>query len=173
VQLDSSDIRKYRVARGTVAPPRKSRAVDAVAESEGAVDADDGGEPSSDRAAARRSREILFAACTSEELAWETNGQGDFTRFTAPLLRENIGRVSNREFFDLIKGGFDAFRQNPDFTAPPKSGDAPLLAVALAPGGGKPDPQAPADGAPVAKGAKDRDAALAMILHGLADLLQT
>ncbi|HWI12684.1 MAG TPA: caspase family protein, partial [Burkholderiales bacterium] len=55
-------------------------------------------------------KEVLFTACLSSEVAWESEGQGEFTRRAVPVLRRSAGRMSNREF---EQGVIDAFGANP------------------------------------------------------------
>lgn len=169
VELDERDKLAYRIARGMEAPVRRRSAMKAVKESEPeTLD-----EPVSERS---QPREVLFAACESTQQAWETNGQGDFTGSVAPLLTEHIGRVSNRAFFELITQNFDAHRQTPSFTAASALADALLLEKvgATAPGGGKPgegNGGAP-EPVPGTNGHK-RNAAIAQILRGVADLVES
>ena len=163
VELTTSDVEKFRIARGAAAPNGKKQALEDV------VDSESPAAPAPDEPA--RKEEVLFAACKPTQLAWETNGQGDFTRFVAPLIAQNIGRVSNRQFFDAITAGFDAHRQEPTFEAA-RHGDAPLLAARL---DGDQLPTPVENGKPVVTKAKGvgRDAAIAAILRGVADLLES
>ncbi|MFH8248822.1 caspase family protein [Microbacterium sp. B2969] len=174
VELDSSDIRRYRIARGQLAPTRQEGARDAVVESETK------GEKPASADVPRAAREVLFSACRSDQLAWETSGQGDFTKFTAPLLAKSIGKVSNSEFYKAIADGFNAFRQEPQFTSPEGASGALLLGPATAETSGGGDQQPPKtpenDTAGPARSDRNpdaRDAALAKILHGLAELLES
>jgi hypothetical protein len=58
-------------------------------------------------------REVVFSACLPEQLAWESSGQGDFTRNVAPLLAQWQG-MTNQQFQDLLTSNFrPAGRQNP------------------------------------------------------------
>lgn len=174
VRLTRQDLLEFRGARGMAAPRGKSAAWEAVKDSE----PDTKPEPV-DEAALQR--EVLFAACTSKQLAWETKGQGDFTRTVAPLLGQHFGKLSNRDFFDLITSTFDAYRQNPTFKAADGFADALLLAGfgAATPGAGT--GQAPGghqDGAPYTparahgRNGSTRDTAIAQILRGVADLIE-
>ena len=62
-------------------------------------------------------REVLFAACQPSELAWESKGQGDFTRWAAPRLLSSAGRVTNEAFHVQVVKGFGAApRQTPMLT---------------------------------------------------------
>ena len=167
VELEDADKERYRVARGFAAPTGMKRALEEVNASETSdVDSPETPGPR---------REVLFAACQARQVAWETEGQGDFTKFVAPLIADNIGKVSNQQFFDAITAGFDAFRQDPTFDAVSRRSEAPLLAAGF---GGqqqhtsddKDDKKAPAAAQAEKTG---RDAAIARILRGIADLLES
>ena len=58
--------------------------------------------------------EILFAACQSNQYAYETNGSGDFTRIAIEILSSSGGNLSCAELMQLIRQAFglDA-RQTP------------------------------------------------------------
>ena len=64
--------------------------------------------------------EILFAACKSNEYAYETNGSGDFTRRAIEILIATGGNLSCVEFMRLIRQSFgvDA-RQTPGLWCDP------------------------------------------------------
>jgi len=53
-------------------------------------------------------KDISFAACQSDQTAYESNGQGDFTLRTTSLLRQGLPVVSNRQFCDQIVAAFGA-----------------------------------------------------------------
>jgi hypothetical protein len=55
-----------------------------------------------------RMKEVLFTACLSSEVAWESEGQGEFTRRAIPVLRQGVGRLSNREFEQQVIAAFGA-----------------------------------------------------------------
>ncbi|MFC0342528.1 caspase family protein [Paracoccus niistensis] len=82
------------------------------------------------RSAAGPQREILFSACTATELAYENNGQGDFTRYANGVLSQGIGGVANRDFLDRVLLAFgEPRRQNPLLDCSPSRRMAPLLGV--------------------------------------------
>jgi Caspase domain/N-acetylmuramoyl-L-alanine amidase len=74
-------------------------------------------------------REVLFAACQPWEVAWESQGQGDFTRRTAPRLRAALGHVTNEAFQTEVSAAFgQAPRQRPLLTCAPSARRKMLLA---------------------------------------------
>lgn len=163
VELTARDEDRFRVARGVEAPTGKKRALELVRESEPDT-VDEPVDPTP------RQSEVLFSACTATQFAWETNGQGDFTGSVAPLIAENIGKVSNAEFFETIVDGFDAHRQDPTFTADEAFAAAPFLATTFADRTASTTPAQPGSAATRDVG---RDAAIAQILRGVADLLES
>ncbi len=78
----------------------------------------------------RRARpEVLFAACRPDELAWETGGQGDFTRKATVRLRDAVLTATNEEFNDQVAAAFGpAPRQHPTLTCTPSARRRRLLA---------------------------------------------
>jgi hypothetical protein len=63
-------------------------------------------------------RNASFAACLDRELAWESNGQGDFTRIAVPLLQQLGQGITNAEFARRVEGGFSSnTRQHPRLDA--------------------------------------------------------
>ncbi|MGJ0223487.1 hypothetical protein ACQUZK_08815, partial [Streptococcus pyogenes] len=63
------------------------------------------------RSALEQTSEVLFTACLSTELAWESNGQGDFTARATRLLTETGGALSNEAFIDAVLAAFGAARR--------------------------------------------------------------
>ncbi len=62
-------------------------------------------------------REVLFAACQPGELAWESNGQGDFTRKATRRLRDAARTATHQEFLEQVTAAFGpAPRQHPLLT---------------------------------------------------------
>ena len=61
-------------------------------------------------------REVSFAACQAREVAWENDGQGEFTRRAAALLADaERGGITNEEFHRRVVEAFGANRaQTPD-----------------------------------------------------------
>ncbi|MEO5654301.1 MAG: caspase family protein, partial [Marmoricola sp.] len=122
-------------------------------------------------------RGVFFGACLPTEVAWESDGHGDFTKRALPLLRTAIGTTSNQAFFDGLLAAFgDRRRQTPvlrpDYLAArqllvPTSQDR-LPASAASPD----QPVGPAVTGPTDR-VSSRDRATATILRGLADLLES
>lgn len=66
-------------------------------------------------------RQIVFSACRDSEVAWESNGQGDFTRVAAPLLPSAAGGMTNEEFARVVVDKFGATpRQHPELDCAPR-----------------------------------------------------
>ncbi|MET0647930.1 MAG: caspase family protein [Pyrinomonadaceae bacterium] len=66
-------------------------------------------------------KQVVFAACLDSEVAWESNGQGDFTRVAAPLLRTAQG-LTNEDFARAVVGKFGTSpRQHPELDCAPHS----------------------------------------------------
>ena len=82
-------------------------------------------------------RDVTFSACQPHELAWESNGQGDFTGHGVAVLREQLGGrggLTNAAFFDAVDARFGGERrQSPYFDPAPDVGARPLLAPLGAP----------------------------------------
>ncbi|MCA1577736.1 MAG: caspase family protein [Acidobacteria bacterium] len=63
-------------------------------------------------------RNASFAACLDRELAWESGGQGDFTRIAVPLLRHVEQGITNAEFARRVETDFGPNpRQHPRLDA--------------------------------------------------------
>lgn len=168
VELNASDITLFHVARGVAAPAGRTNAHNAIGNSQ----TDTVSTTITSRAATER--EALFAACAPTQLAWETNGQGDFTRTVAPLIAKRIGTVTNSEFYGAILANFRAHRQNPTFTGTDPVRAAPFLANSFTERGNTGHIAAPDSvitGTP--SSACPHDAAIATILRGIADLLDS
>ena len=121
-------------------------------------------------------RGVFFGACLPTEVAWESDGHGDFTKRALPLLRYSLGSASNQAFFDALLAAFgDGRRQTPvlrpDYLA------ARQLLVSLT------QDRVPASKQsavpllryppPSRTSPSDRDRATASMLRGLADLLES
>ncbi len=182
VELTREDEEAYRADRGVATAsaepdPVRDAAIASVRASEAT--------PSAAPRNAGVRREVLFSACRATEVAWESAGQGDFTRAALPLLASGVGSVSNRDFVRSVVEVFGQNRrQTPEFHGEEVLGGRILLGMASAsvevPGGaggegGAGSPGAHGDGKAVASGsaaASDRQtAAVVAILRATADLL--
>ncbi len=43
-----------------------------------------------------RMRDTVFSACQAQEVAWESNGQGDFTRHATAILANGFSGITNQ-----------------------------------------------------------------------------
>lgn len=78
-------------------------------------------------------REINFAACLPEEVAFETNGAGDFTSRAIPLLQSSASVLSNAAFLNKVLGSFGSgARQQPNLDCSATATGLPLLGPAEA-----------------------------------------
>jgi hypothetical protein len=75
--------------------------------------------------------EVSFAACQAREVAWENEGQGDFTRRATKILRElRGGRRTNAQFHQEVLDAFGPGRvQTPDLNCTDALRGAWLLEV--------------------------------------------
>ncbi|MGH9720182.1 MAG: caspase family protein, partial [Bryobacteraceae bacterium] len=81
-------------------------------------------------------REVVFSACRSGELAWESNGNGEFTAHAVPLLPRAIGRLSNEQFLAEVTAAFGpSARQHPFLDCNPSLLGGPLAGPAAFPKG--------------------------------------
>ncbi len=72
--------------------------------------------------------EILFAACQSSQVAWESAGEGDFTRNAVGVLETDPSSLTNAAFVASVHSAFGANpRQNPDVTCDDKFRNELLL----------------------------------------------
>lgn len=181
VSLSRRDEAAYRADRGVAprpgaADPIRDAAVTRVLESEQAL-------PALPRAAGVR-REVLFSACKATEVAWESGGQGDFTRNAIPLLTAGVGGVSNRDFVRSVVTAFgENRRQTPEFHGEEVLGGRVLLGMANAQA--KPGAPVPDAASATSSGGADltalvaaaagngRAAAIAAFLRATADLLES
>ncbi len=62
--------------------------------------------------------EVVFTACRSDQVAYESDGQGDFTRIALELFEEGLPEESNDAFYQRILRGFgDDARQQPQLNS--------------------------------------------------------
>lgn len=132
VVLSRADIAAYRADRGAgtddgsgATDSFRNAGIAAVQESEM--------QPTAQPRAAGVRREILFSACRPTEVAWESGGQGDFTRHALPLLSAQLGMASNRSFLRSVLEEFGQNRrQTPEFHGDDVLGGRALLAPSAA-----------------------------------------
>lgn len=75
-------------------------------------------------------REVLFAACKSSQLAWESDGQGDFTRHALGVLEASASRLTNAQFNSRVNLAFGGnARQNPQINCDDSYLALPLLSL--------------------------------------------
>jgi hypothetical protein len=59
-------------------------------------------------------RESAFSACRDEEVAFERDGQGDYTRFAMQAIEQGVDGLTNAAFLERVRGLFGpAAEQNP------------------------------------------------------------
>lgn len=165
-RLTDADKRAYRADRGADtaedAAPLRAAATAVIAESETST--------ATAAIPAGPRREVLLSACRAGEVAWETNGQGDFTSRALPLFAASVAKVSNRAFVDAVVDQLGPNRrQTPEFHGDDVLGGRPLLSPVTA--STPPNLPKPPQGSP-ARGAERRTAAIVSILRATADLLE-
>lgn len=73
-------------------------------------------------------REVVFSACLSREVAWESGGHGDFTQYATRLLRAGINGISHEEFQRRVMAAFGPMpRQHPELDCAPTTRAGALL----------------------------------------------
>jgi Caspase domain/N-acetylmuramoyl-L-alanine amidase len=73
-------------------------------------------------------REVVFSACLSTEVAWESGGHGEFTVRAMEILRGGIESLTNEEFQRRVVSAFGAApRQHPYLDCSPSLRQVPLL----------------------------------------------
>jgi hypothetical protein len=76
-------------------------------------------------------REVLFSACRPDEVAYEHDGQGDFTRHASRVLRALPPRATNAQVHELVTQAFGTRpSQHPTLDCAPAAEHAPFLALA-------------------------------------------
>ncbi len=160
----------------TGGPTRKARLVRMTPANVAAYKAKRGGLPQATRSLDTE-RSVYFGACQATELAFERDGQGDFTRIALPRVRESL-TGTNQQFFDAVLSDFGgARRQTPVLLPPVLAANVFLAPVSREPTSGvsaepteMPAPP-PRSGMPA--DATRRDQAVASILRGVADLIES
>lgn len=113
-------------------------------------------------------RQVVFSACRDYEVAYESDGHGEFTLRATRLLASGIGGMTHEEFQRRVTAVFgEGTRQHPELDcAPPARSRALLASLAGAPAG-----TAPAAGNRGRATGEPAVAALAQALRALADTL--
>lgn len=84
------------------------------------------------REAAVQTNEVLFSACKPEEVAWESNGQGEFTLRATRLLAAGQAGVTNDHFHKSVIDAFGSTgRQTPTLSCADRLKGNTLLASLL------------------------------------------
>jgi hypothetical protein len=130
------------------------------------------------RSVGDRERGVFYGACQPDEVAWEANGHGDFTRLAVPLLPEALAGASNAEYFDRVLAAFGGHRKQTPVLLPPELASRRLL-------GSVPTRKAEAATSQVVDALPDgvstlpsgpvtpRDRAVAKVLRGVADHIES
>lgn len=110
-------------------------------------------------------REVLFSACLSHEVAWESKGRGEFSVHALKVL-ESGTRLTNEQFAQRVSAAFGASpRQHAGIYCAPEAHGRMLMQPAVA---GDPIPAA-ANGASLPPA---RDPQVAAVLESVKSLLQ-
>lgn len=73
-------------------------------------------------------REVVFSACLSHEVAWESGGQGEFTVRATRILEEGFDNLTNTAFAARVSAAFgDTPRQHAKLYSSSEAGSRPLL----------------------------------------------
>ncbi len=116
----------------------------------------------------RSMKEVLFSACNSSEVAWESNGQGEFSTRATRLLRAGITGMTNGEFLNKVLSAFGTQpRQHPELDCAPAMCDMDLLQPLTGPRGTK-----GAGSASTAGETPGQDAAVIQLLRTILSIVQ-
>lgn len=81
-----------------------------------------------DSGGTERMRNVAFAACRDDEVAWERDGQGDFTLRATQVLRRGINGMTHEDFIRRVIAEFGPQpSQHPRLDCAPAMLQAPLL----------------------------------------------
>ncbi len=127
----SGENTRLAVGRPGLAPgssrPRFIRATPAMQESHRAFRAQIGRRGLARSGDRSRMRQVVFSACRPDEVAWESGGQGDFTRLAVPLLARSVG-MPHRQFVESVIATFGPTRrQTPELDCADGMRDQPLF----------------------------------------------
>jgi Caspase domain len=123
-------------------------------------------------------RGVFFAACQPDEVAWESNGQGDFTKLAVPLLRQALMRSTNEEYFARVTKAFGRTPRQTPVLRPDHLASRRLLAP-VADEQKVPGEESPVDALPdpiptsIPGTVTARDRAIAGVLRSVAKLIET
>ena len=122
-------------------------------------------------------RGVFFAACQPDQVAWESNGQGDFTRVAVPLLRQAMLTSTNEDYFEKVTRAFGANPKQTPVLRPRHLMSRALLAALTADKGASPSthalPDTPTPPAIPTGPVTARDRAIAQLLRSVAHLIET
>jgi hypothetical protein len=73
-------------------------------------------------------REVTFSACRPSEVAYESDGHGDFTVRATKILRAGIAGLTHEQFQDQVTRAFGSMpQQHPTLDCAPSAGASALL----------------------------------------------
>jgi hypothetical protein len=73
-------------------------------------------------------KEVVFSACLSSEVAWESGGHGEFTVRALHVLQSGLDRMTNEQFAERVITEFGrAPRQHARLYCAPSAAAAQLL----------------------------------------------
>ena len=120
-------------------------------------------------------REVVYSACRRDEVAYENDGQGDFTRLAVPLLQRAGASLTNLQFRELVKKAFgENPAQHPLLDCAPRSENLAFLSSAMS--GASPSREfsvSPSARSAPSGGGDARTDAVARLLRDVANLLDT
>jgi hypothetical protein len=120
-------------------------------------------------------RSVYFGACQATQLAFESNGMGDFTRVALPRIRGAM-TGTNQQFYDAVVAELGQGRRQTPVLLPPglasRSFLGPATAAPASPDAPRPSVPAVPEPPALDTGTK-RDQAIVDVLRGLADLIES
>jgi hypothetical protein len=115
-------------------------------------------------------RQVVFSACQDREVAYESDGHGDFTRRAIALLRGETAGMTHESFQERVIAAFGAGRrQNPNLECAPTSRVLGLLQPLIAAATVAPTP--PRDAPLAALSAASSNREIADLLRRVADVI--
>src|SRR6185295_10930697 len=114
-------------------------------------------------------KEVVFSACLSSEVAWESGGHGEFTVRALQVMQAGIAGLTNEQFESRVTAQFGtAPRQHARLYCAPSANGAGLLQPGAAPAGGR----ALGDGGPAFAAAGLSDVQARALLQTLCSVAQ-